>query len=103
MTTTKYTPDILNTIGLKIFTDTGMAETDEEAQFLWSWAVKHKRVATTDHEAVWWFWQMIAHRNPDLAGGYLRIKPAIIRRRLRKPCVEASEKEFRQAIMGYGD
>lgn len=102
-----YTPAILDTIGLAIFTDTLMAKSTEEAQFLWRWAVEHKRAGVSDNEAVFFFFQMIAWKNPDLAAGVLKIKPAIIRRRCKsmfpgdKEWIgKISEKQFKQAVMG---
>lgn len=96
-------PDILNTIGLGIFLDTGMAKSKEEAEYLRSWADQHKRWGVTTHEAVFHFFQMVAWRNPEIGVRYLKIKPALIRRRLRKPRLEATEAEFRMAVMGHND
>lgn len=102
-----YTPAILDTIGLAIFTDTLMAKSVEEAQFLWRWAVEHKRAGVSDNAAVFFFFQMIAWKNPDLAATVLRVKPAIIRRRCKTFYPDAedymskiSEAQFRKAVMG---
>lgn len=101
-----FTPDIVNTIGLAIFTDTGMAKSVEEAQFLWRWAVAHKRAGVSDKAAVFFFFQMIAWKNPDLAATVLKIKPTIIRRRCKAFFPDdkewlgrISESQFKQAVM----
>jgi hypothetical protein len=102
----KPSPDIINQVGLNIFTDTGMAQSEAEAQFLWNWAVKHKRAGVSDNEAVYWFWQMIAWKRPDMGAPYLKIKPYIIWRRCRAlyPDQDAymwqiTEAQFRKAVM----
>lgn len=102
-----YTPAILEKIGLGIFLETGMADSLDEGVFLWRWAIEHKRFGVTDHEAVFYFFQMIAWRNPDKGASWLRVKPNIIRRRCQSfypgdkdYMTKVSEKQFRQAVMG---
>lgn len=100
-----YTADVLNDIGEAIFTDTGMAESAEEASYLWQWAVQHKRIGT-DLDAVWAFWQMLAWRNPDIGAAWLDIDAKRIRLRCKKlyPHTQdymskVTDKQFRQAVI----
>ena len=101
-----YTPAILDEIGIGIFADTDITDTYEEAQFLWDWAVTHKRHGVRDNEAVWWFFQMIAYRKPELAVDYLRVNPRIIRHRMQayyptdnQYVTKISDRQMLEAVM----
>lgn len=103
----KFTPDIVNQIGLGIFRETGMADSPEEAMFLWNWAIQHKRTNVSDNEAVFWLFQTIAWRDASKGERFLRIEPRRVKKRLhnllkaeKRSYRSVTEKDFRKALLG---